>query len=71
MDADGQRGERGGRREQFTDEEYAFLRRARFGELPARVAPEDLVEMAETDAPNEDPPEPVLRPDWYLAGGAV
>ncbi len=35
--------------EEFTDEELAFLRRARFGELPARVRPEELVTLVETD----------------------
>ncbi|SES00951.1 hypothetical protein [Actinokineospora terrae] len=35
--------------ERFTDEEFAFLRHARFGELPARARPEDLVTLKETD----------------------
>ncbi|GLZ39531.1 hypothetical protein [Actinokineospora sp. NBRC 105648] len=35
--------------ENFTDEELAFLRHARFGELPARVLPADLVELKETE----------------------
>jgi hypothetical protein len=43
----------------FTDEEAAFLRHARFGELPPRVLPEELVELHETD------PRPVL-PDNKL-----
>ena len=34
---------------EFTDEEWAFLRYARFGELPQRVPPEDLVELTETE----------------------
>ncbi|MEV0716812.1 hypothetical protein [Asanoa sp. NPDC050611] len=38
----------------FTDEEAAFLRHARFGELPPRVLPDELVELHETD------PRPVL-----------
>jgi hypothetical protein len=33
----------------FTDEEWAFLRYARFGELPGRVLPEERVELVETD----------------------
>ncbi|WP_426505998.1 hypothetical protein ACPPVO_49300 [Dactylosporangium sp. McL0621] len=37
--------------ETFTDAEMAFLRHARFGELPARVPPEDRVELEETDPP--------------------
>ena len=40
----------------FTDEEAAFLRHARFGELPARVRPDDLVELQETD-PRPDRPD--------------
>jgi hypothetical protein len=35
--------------ESFTDEEMAFLRHVRFGELPARVRPEERVELAETE----------------------
>jgi hypothetical protein len=34
---------------EFTDEELAFLRHVRFGELPARVLPEDQVPLVETD----------------------
>ncbi|WP_432975722.1 hypothetical protein [Dactylosporangium sp. CA-233914] len=37
--------------ERFTDTELAFLRHARFGELPAQVRPEDRVEIEETDPP--------------------
>ena len=47
--------------ESFTDEEYAFLRHVRFGELPPRVCPEDRVASteAETD-PRRDRPEPAV-----------
>ena len=34
---------------EFTDEEWAFLRHVRFGELPPRVAPEERVETLETE----------------------
>ncbi len=34
---------------EFTDEEWAFLRYARFGELPHRVLPEERVESVETE----------------------
>lgn len=34
--------------EPFTDEELAFRRHLRFGELLARVRPDDLVESVET-----------------------
>jgi hypothetical protein len=37
--------------ERFTDDEMAFLRHARFGELPGRARPDELVEVAETEAP--------------------
>jgi len=52
MDGDGER-------VVFTDEEAAFLRHVRFGELPARVRPDDLVPLRETD------PRPA-RPDHQL-----
>jgi hypothetical protein len=56
--------------ERFTDDELAFLRHARFGELPPRVRPEELVELVETD-PRRDLPEPLGDPvGWrYLPGG--
>jgi hypothetical protein len=38
--------------ETFTDEETAFLRHVRFGELPPRVEPEQLVETVETEQPS-------------------
>jgi hypothetical protein len=38
--------------ERFSDDEAAFLRHVRFGELPSRVRPEDLVETTETDPPH-------------------
>ncbi|MGC1211237.1 MAG: hypothetical protein WA890_08265 [Micromonospora sp.] len=48
-------------RESFTDEEYAFLRHVRFGELPPRVRPEERVASteAETDS-RRDQPEPAV-----------
>lgn len=39
----------------FTDEEYAFLRHVRFGELPAPVRPEERMESAETEVPRAGP----------------
>ena len=55
--------------ESFTDEEYAFLRHVRFGELPPAVRPEDRVEFTETD-PRRDRPEPAGNPDdWNLRLG--
>ncbi len=35
--------------EHFTDDELAFLRQARFGELPERVKPDEYVELQEAD----------------------
>src|SRR6516165_4654978 len=59
---------------QFTDEELALRRHARFGQLPARVVPNDqlparvlpndLIETKETDPPHEEPQEPVYRRNW-------
>lgn len=51
--------------ERLTDEDAAFLRHVRFGELPAHPAPEDLV--AETEAetmPRRDAP-PGLDNPWH------
>lgn len=47
----------------FSDEEAAFLRHARFGELPSRVRPDELVELQETE-PRQD------RPDTHLDDSA-
>lgn len=46
----------------FTDEEAAFLRHVRFGELPGRVPPAERREAIETD-PRRDLPEPAVDPD--------
>ena len=57
--------------ERFTDEQAAFLRHVRFGELPARPAPQELVALTETDA-KRDLPEVIGDPmEWRLnaAGG--
>jgi hypothetical protein len=55
--------------ESFTDEEYAFLRHVRFGELPPRVGPDERVEFTETE-PRRDRPEPAGGPDeWNLRLG--
>ncbi len=45
----------------FTDEDAAFLRHVRFGELPARVRPDERVELIETEA-RRDWPEPAGDP---------
>jgi len=42
----------------FTDEDSAFLRHARFGELPPRVLPEELTELVESEG-RRDGPDPV------------
>ncbi|WP_051807868.1 hypothetical protein [Actinoplanes subtropicus] len=41
----------------LSDADFAYLRFVEFGELPARVRPEDYVEMVETE-PKRDRPEP-------------
>ena len=52
------------RGEPFTDAENAFLRHVRFGELPARVAPDDLVASVETEG-RRDLPEVLGDPvEW-------
>jgi hypothetical protein len=57
--------------EVFSEQELAFLRHARFGELPDRVTADELVQSVETDA-RRDLPEPVGDPqvwrDLYAGG---
>jgi len=57
-----------GDKEQFSEDEMAFLRHAEFGELPPRIAPEQRTELTET-APRRDLPEPEpWDRQWYAAG---
>lgn len=51
--------------EQFSDEDLAFLRHVRFGELPPRVRPDDFVELVETET-RRDRPTPAPIPDPQL-----
>ena len=52
----------------FTDDEYAFLRHVRFGELPPAVRPDERVELTETD-PGRDRPEESEDPiRWNVQG---
>ncbi len=44
-------------RDRFSDEEWSFLRYARFGELPHRVPPDRLVEPVDAE-PLRDLPDP-------------
>ncbi|WP_214412229.1 hypothetical protein [Sphaerisporangium fuscum] len=53
--------------ERFTDEEYAFLRFARFGQLPPRVLPSEMVEEVKSDGPqHEIVPDPPFRWGVYV-----
>ncbi|WP_410809185.1 hypothetical protein [Micromonospora sp. 067-2] len=53
----------------FTDDEYAFLRHVRFGEMPPGVRPDERVELTETEA-RPDRPEPYDDPvQWALRSG--
>ncbi|MEH0983716.1 hypothetical protein [Micromonospora sp. CPCC 205556] len=47
-----------------TDDESEARRRARFGKLPKRFAPEELVETKDTEPPPEGPGEPPVRREW-------
>jgi hypothetical protein len=62
--------ERGEPRIEFTDEEWAFLRYVRFGELPPRVRPDEMVEAQETE-PGGGFEDPSVR-NWrdLTTGGA-
>ncbi|MEU8332787.1 hypothetical protein [Micromonospora sp. NPDC048839] len=51
----------------FTDDEYEFLRHARFGELPPAVRPDERVALTETD-PGRDQPEPEDPVRWNVQG---
>ena len=53
----------------FTDEELAFLRHARFGELPRPVRPDEMVESVETD-PGRDLPDLDPKPYNTIRGAA-
>ncbi|WP_231934616.1 hypothetical protein [Micromonospora viridifaciens] len=55
--------------ESFTDEEYAFLRHVRFGELPPAVRPEERVELTETDARRDRPEQGGSPEEWALRNG--
>jgi len=45
--------------ESFTDEEYAFLRHVRFGELPPAVRPDERTALTESETePRRDRPDP-------------
>ena len=50
--------------EPHTEEELADLRHTRFGHLPARVRPEDLVETEEAEPVHEEPGQPMVRREW-------
>ena len=55
----------------FTDDEYAFLRHVRFGEIPAATPPEERTASTETD-PRRDRPEPAGDPQgWDLRHGGI
>ena len=47
-----------------TEDELAHLRQTRFGHLPARVRPEDLVETNDADPAHEEPEQPMVRREW-------
>ncbi|MFK3979839.1 hypothetical protein ACI2K4_05590 [Micromonospora sp. NPDC050397] len=54
----------------FTDEELAFLRHARFGQLPERVRPEDHVQLVETDHRPDRPESTGGEDEWMLRSSA-
>ena len=57
-------GEDRGHTDRLTDEEFEIQRHVRFGKLPPRVAPADVVETTETDPPHEEPEQPPVRREW-------
>ena len=52
------------RTETRTEDELAQVRQQRFGHLPARVRPEDLVETEDTEPGHEEPGQPMVRREW-------
>ncbi|MFI7519583.1 hypothetical protein OG994_08860 [Micromonospora globbae] len=52
----------------FTEEEYAFLRHVRFGELPPAVRPEERIALTESDPGRVLPVDDPER--WDLRHGA-
>lgn len=46
------------------EEELANQRHTRFGQLPARVRPEDLVETEDAGSGHEEPGQPMVRREW-------
>jgi hypothetical protein len=56
--------------ERFTDEDLAFLRHVRFGELPTRVRPDEMVQLIETE-PSRDVPDLTTDPHYDLRRGGA
>lgn len=56
----------------LTDEDAAFLRYARFSELPDRIPPDKRVELTENESPRYWP-EPALDPEVssFRMGGSA
>jgi hypothetical protein len=52
--------------ERFSDEELAVQRHRRFGQLPARVRPEDQVELVESGSRPGRPAAAGGEDDWML-----
>lgn len=61
----------GGEPVTFTDPDLEFLRHARFGELPPRVRPADLIGLIETEPRRDWPYEGLSRDqsDILRSGG--
>ena len=47
-----------------TDDDLTLQRQERFGHLPDRVRPEDVVETADTDSAHDEPEQPMVRREW-------
>jgi hypothetical protein len=52
------------RPDNHTDEDPASQRRVRFGHLPPRVRPDELVESEEAESLHEEPQQPMVRREW-------
>jgi hypothetical protein len=54
--------------ERLADEESALQRSGRFGQLPARVKPEEMVEQVESDSRTDVPEQAFDARTWGEAG---
>lgn len=50
--------------ERLAEEDPAYVRQAKFGRLPARVHPADVVESEDAGPVHDEPDVPMVRREW-------